>query len=97
MTTPESKYLEVCMPQCRCPVARWQHVDIWLGECQLCGRELEFSIKMEGDTGRYFAYWNRHDCEAGSDGLLVGEVTWLSAETLTSLRGAIATKLVKAK
>ena len=85
------------MPNCRCPLARWQHIDVWLGGCQKCGREMEFNIKMSGEDGRYYAYWNRHDCEVGTDALLLGEVTWVTSETLTSLRGRIAELLVLAK
>ena len=85
------------MPNCRCPLARWQHIDTWVGECQKCGREMEFNIKMDGEDGYYWAYWNRHPCEVDDDPLLVGEVTWCRAQTLTSLRERVAELLVLAK
>lgn len=85
------------MPNCRCPLARWQHIDTWVGECQKCGREMEFNIKMDGEDGRYYAYWNRHPCEADGDPLLLGELTWSSSTTLTSLRERVAELLVLAK
>ena len=83
------------MQSCRCPVVRWQHVDVWRGECQKCGREMEFDIKMNGEDGRYMAYWNKHRCEVGGDDpLLLGEVTWCSSLTMTSLREHVAKILV---
>lgn len=85
------------MPNCRCPLARWQHIDVWLGECQKCGREMEFNVKMDGEDGHYYAYWNRHACEADGDPLLLGEITWSSRQTLTSLRERVAELLVLAK
>jgi hypothetical protein len=78
-------------------LARWQHIDVWVGECQKCGREMEFNIKMDGEDGRYYAYWNRHPCEADGDPLLLGELTWSSSTTLTSLRERVAELLVLAK
>ncbi len=95
--TKNSEYLEVCMPSCKCPLVRWQHVDVWRGECQKCGREMEFDIKMHGEDGRYMAYWNRHPCETGDDPVLLGEVTWCSSLTLTSLREHISKILVPSK
>lgn len=95
--TTVSEYLEVYMPNYRCPVARWQHVDVWREECWQCGREIEFSVKMNGEDGYYQAYWNKHSCEVGNDSQLLGEVTWVSAQTLTSLRGYIQSRIVMSK
>jgi hypothetical protein len=56
---------------------------------------MEFDIKMNCEDGRYMAYWNKHPCEAGDDPVLLGEVTWCSSVTLTSLREHVAKILVK--
>lgn len=73
------------MQSCKCMMMRWQHIAIWNSVCSKCGRDMEFNVKMNGEDGLYYVYWNRHPCEVGEDPALLGEVHFLASQTMTAL------------